>query len=159
MNQVLRSKILLLPLASFGVVMLLLLILFGPLRESRGAAFDFALSCIPFCWLCSIANGFYAVKRKNAVFPKLEKTSSVLLCLSLLSFIASWLLTEGDLMAPAILWMSDAVWCLVSLLITLFIIIRDVRDLHTWVIFVTQIFWVVVAFCFLILAASISAAC
>ena len=161
----LRSKIILLPIVSFPVFVFLLLILFGPLREGRGTAFGFALGCVPLCWLCSVACGFYAVKRKEAVLPKLEKTVSIILSgLTFFSFMASWILlnpmTTDDVgMAVAgVVYLSGFLWCLLSCLMTIIVIVRE-RDPQTWVLFVVQIFWAIVSFYFLSLAVEISDAC
>ena len=144
---------LLLPIASFVVFVLMFLILNGPLQESRGVDFVFAFGCTPFCWSCSIACGLHAVKRKKTTFPKSEGVSKILLYFSFFSILASGVALAsgrdiGLLLLAFFVLFCGAVCCLVSIFITFIIVIRDVLDLHTWVIFITQMFWMFASFYF-----------
>ena len=156
-------------MVSFAVAAIMLWILFGLLRaEARGTFILYLVGSIFFCWWCSVACGLYAVKRKKIIFPKMARASSILFCLSSLSLAATtWhLLAAGLLPAGygrmeaavelvsainwvlAVMHISGPVWCLLSFLITIFILIRDVRDIRTWIILITQAGWVVAVFVF-----------
>ena len=168
----LRSKAfpLLLLITSLVVVVLLFAILFGPLREGRGSAFGLAFGCAPLCWLCSVACSLCAVKRNNAAFPKLEMAprleivSFMLLGLSFLSFMASWIVLNSMLndavrVVAGVVYASGALWCLVSLLVTAVVIFRNARSLPVWIIFITQILWTTSSLFFFFLSAEIAATC
>ena len=165
-SQMLRSKTFpfLLLITSLAVVALLFAILFGPLREGRGSAFGFAFGCAPLCWLCSVACGLCAVKRNNAAFPKLEMVSFMLLGLLFFSFMASWIVLNSMLddaarVIAGVVYASGALWCLVSLLVTIVVIFRDARNFSTWIIFITQILWATSSFHFYHLAIAIGDSC
>jgi hypothetical protein len=151
---------------SVAVFVLLLLILFGPLAGTWApySVVNFTFYCMSFSWLWSTAWGWYAVKRKDS-FPKLTVTSSILFMLSLSSLMLLFV-ALGPLRFEESTWQiremaiySGAVWCLASIFITLFVIIKEVRDTLSWVILMTQVFWAAAAFFFYVLAGAIIASC
>ena len=127
-------------------------------------AFAFAFGCAPLCWLCSVVCGLFAIQWKDTAFPKLERASFVLLGLSTLSFVASWVILDSMLddivrMIAGVVYVSGAMWCLVSLCTTLFVIIQDAKKLNAWIIFIVQILWATTSLFFFFLSAAIAAAC
>ena len=133
-----------LPLLSFVAFILLLGIVLN--SNSGSDAIVLGFCCITLSWLCSVACGWYAVKRKETTFPKLIKVSMVLLGLSLLSLIISVLAIGFGIMES--LALHGIMWCLASCFITLYVIVRDVKDFHTWILFFTQILWIAFSFYF-----------
>ena len=150
-----------LPATPFVGSFLLLLFLFlvAPMY-SPYTAVAFALWCAPLCWLCSAACGLYAVTLKRTTFPKLWWLAYVLLVLSLLSLVCSTLVFNiGGWRVFAIIFPFGVTWCLMSILITIFIIAKGTRDHYTWIALATQVLWGACSFFFWVLGSGIAASC
>jgi len=133
------------PLASFVICALLEWILRCLPAKEMAFAFAF-LCCMPFCGLCSIVSGLYAVKRKRKHFQKCYLFSIVLLFLAILSVPASGLLYyffgAGMLMADIMIFglVCAILYILTPICFTIFVM-QDVSDIDSWLLFVTQISW------------------